>query len=125
MRKLDDVEEAADAVHPVVPWFFSGLEIAQLILYGVATLVLILAWNRLVPRVPGYIVALLGSLAIVALTNLPVETIGTRFGGIPSGWPPFAVPRFRLDLVPVLLQPAITVAMLVPKIPTSSETLVP
>ena len=55
---------------------------------GVATLVLILGWNRLVPRVPGYIVALLGSLAVVALTNLPVETIGTRFGGIPRGLAP-------------------------------------
>jgi hypothetical protein len=40
LRKLDDVGEAANAVHPIAPWFFSGLEIAQLLLYGVATLVL-------------------------------------------------------------------------------------
>src|SRR5207253_3647713 len=41
-----------------------------------------------------------------------VETIGTRFGGIPAGWPPFALPRFRPALVPVLIAPALTVALL-------------
>jgi len=38
--KLSDVADAADAIHPIAPWFFSGLEIAQLLLYGVATLAL-------------------------------------------------------------------------------------
>jgi sulfate permease, SulP family len=41
-----------------------------------------------------------------------VETIGTRFGGIPSGLPHFEVPRFRSDLIHGLLGPAFTVAML-------------
>jgi SulP family sulfate permease len=48
----------------------------------------------------------------VWLLDLSVETIGTRFGGIPSGLPRFAMPVFRLDLVRNLLSPAITVAML-------------
>ena len=77
-----------------------------------ATLVLLLVWRRLVPRVPGYIVALLGGTIAVVAFRLPVETIGTRFGGIPSGLPHIVVPRFRVDLVPTLFRPALTVAML-------------
>lgn len=76
------------------------------------TIAVLLLWRRFVPRVPSYIVALLGGTAAVALAGLPVETIGTRFGGIPSGWPPFVVPRFRLELMPTLFRPALTVAML-------------
>src|ERR1700745_1402068 len=44
--------------------------------------------------------------------HLPVETIGTRFGGIPSGLPHLKIPTFRLDLIRPLISPAITVAML-------------
>jgi SulP family sulfate permease len=79
---------------------------------GAATLALILGWNRLGTRVPGTIVALLlGTAAVVTLT-LPVETIGSRFGGIPSGLPSFDVPTFRPRLLFKLLSPALTVALL-------------
>src|SRR5689334_1808713 len=52
---------------------------------GGATVATLLVWRRFVPRVPGYIVALLGGTVAVVAFGLPVETIGTRFGGIPSG----------------------------------------
>ena len=79
---------------------------------AVATIVVLLLWRRFVPRIPAYIIALLGGTAAVALFGLPVATIGTRFGGIPSGWPAFVLPKFRADLIPVLFRPALTVAML-------------
>ena len=44
--------------------------------------------------------------------GLPVETVGSRFGGVPSGLPALHVPTLRLDLVLPLLSPALTVAML-------------
>ena len=72
----------------------------------------ILVWNRLVPRVPGYVVALFGGTAVAALAGLPVETIGSRFGGIPSGLPHIQLPRFRPDLILTLVSPTVTVAML-------------
>ena len=81
-------------------------------LVGVGVLALILVWNRLVPRVPGYIVALVAGTAIVSVLQLPLETIGTRFGGIPSGLPAIRMPRFRPDLILTLLSPTLTVAML-------------
>jgi len=79
---------------------------------GVLALALILFFARYVKRVPGYIVALFVGTAIVALFKLPVETIGTRFGGIPSGLPKLQVPQFRFDLLRPLISPAVTVAML-------------
>jgi sulfate permease, SulP family len=79
---------------------------------AVATLAIIIVVNRRWPRVPGSILALvLVTIAATAL-GLSVETIGTRFGGIPSGLPHVAIPSFRLSLVPGLLVPAMTVAML-------------
>jgi SulP family sulfate permease len=44
--------------------------------------------------------------------NLPVETVGSRFGGVPSGLPDFQVPAFAPSLMLTLLSPAVTVAML-------------
>src|SRR6185369_1087402 len=49
---------------------------------------------------------------LVWLFRLPVETLGTRFGGIPSGIPSLKLPVFRFDLIRPLISPAITVAML-------------
>jgi SulP family sulfate permease len=63
-------------------------------------------------RIPGAIVAFLLGTAAVILFKLPVETIGSRFGGIPAGLPHFVIPRFRADLIHGLLGPALTVAML-------------
>jgi SulP family sulfate permease len=76
------------------------------------SLVTLIVWRRMVPKVPGYIVALLAGTASVAVLQLRVETIGTRFGGIPAGWPVLTVPTFRPELIGVLFRPALTVAML-------------
>jgi SulP family sulfate permease len=81
-------------------------------LVAAGVLTLIIVWNRLVPRVPGYIVALVAGTVIVAALGLQVETIGIRFGGIPAGLPEFHVPRFRADLMLTLLSPTLTIAML-------------
>ena len=79
---------------------------------GVGTLATLLVCRALSSRIPGPIVAMVaGTIAVVAF-KLPVETIGTRFGGIPSGLPHFAIPHFRADLIHGLLGPAFTVAML-------------
>lgn len=79
---------------------------------GCIALVLIILCARYFKRIPGYIIALFFGTACVWLLRLPVETIGTSFGGIPSGLPHVEVPRFHLNLVRPLISPAITVAIL-------------
>jgi len=81
-------------------------------LVAAAALALIVLWPRLVPRVPGYIVALIGATVVVAAAGVPIDTVGSRFGGIPPGLPEFQFPQFRPDLILTLLSPTLTVAML-------------
>jgi SulP family sulfate permease len=72
----------------------------------------ILLVNHFVRAVPGTVVALLaGTFAAWAL-ELPVETIGSRFGSIPAGLPEFHIPAFDPALITKLISPAVTVAML-------------
>jgi sulfate permease, SulP family len=79
---------------------------------AVFTVLTLIVCRSVSARIPGPIVALvLGTLAVYFF-RLPVETIGTRFGGIPSGLPHLTVPKFRTDLIHGLLGPAFTVAML-------------
>jgi sulfate permease, SulP family len=79
---------------------------------ALATVVILIVCGMILSRVPGPIVALLVGTAAVIVFKLPVETIGSRFGGIPSGLPHLAIPKFRSDLIHSLLGPAVTVAML-------------
>jgi len=76
------------------------------------TVAVMLACRAISSRIPGPIVAMLGATLAAFLLKLPVETIGTRFGGIPSGLPHLAIPRWHAALVHGLLGPAFTVAML-------------
>jgi sulfate permease, SulP family len=79
---------------------------------AVISVLIIVLFAKFLKRVPGSIVVLLGATLAVILMKLPVETIGTRFGGIPSGMPRLSIPEFRFDLVPILFLPAFTIAML-------------
>jgi sulfate permease, SulP family len=82
------------------------------VLLGGGALALILVIAKWVKAVPGAIVALTLGTAAAALLGLSVETVQTRFGGIPSGFPAVAIPEFRPELMATLLSPALTVAML-------------
>jgi SulP family sulfate permease len=80
---------------------------------AVASLAIILFWpKRWQRRVPGSIAALVLGTAAVALFNLPVETIGSRFGGIPQGLPKPHFPALSWDHIQHLFQPAVTIALL-------------
>ena len=81
-------------------------------LLALCTVAVLLACRAFSNRIPGPIVAMLGATVATYFLKLPVETIGTRFGGIPSGLPHLVVPRWHAGLVHGLLGPAFTVAML-------------
>jgi len=81
-------------------------------LLALCTVAVMLACPAFSSRIPGPIVAMLGATLATYFLRLPVETIGTRFGGIPSGLPHLVVPHWHAALVHSLLGPAFTVAML-------------
>ena len=68
--------------------------------------------TRMAARMPGPIVALLTLTALAFVLHLPVETIGSRFGGIPRALPAFSFPDFSWDTVRLLIAPTITIALL-------------
>lgn len=73
---------------------------------------IILFWPRWNKRIPGSIIALFVATVAVPLLHLQVETVGTRFGGIPQGFPSFTLPHLRIEHLLPLLPSAFTVAML-------------
>jgi SulP family sulfate permease len=79
---------------------------------AVGSLALVLLVPRWLPRIPGSIVALVVGTAAVAAFGLHVDTIGSKFGGIPNQLPLIDIPAFRADLLLPLLPSALTVALL-------------
>ena len=99
------------------------------LIVGLACLVLVVAWPKLyslpaqpgtrvektlhvLARLPGPILALGLATAATVLVGLPIETIGSRFGGIPQGLPVLDVPDFSWEGAKELFIPTITIALL-------------
>jgi len=106
--------------HTVNPWA---------VLIACASLLLVVVWpksyamptgplglvarlRRLAAHVPGTIIVLVLATLAVSLFKLPVETIGTRFGGIPQALPALALPEFSWATAKQLVIPTITIALL-------------
>jgi SulP family sulfate permease len=82
-------------------------------LIGIGTVMTILLWPRITHRIPGSLVAILITTALVTGFDLPVATIGSRFGEVPATLPlPHlpALPGWH-DLTR-LFSPALTIAIL-------------
>jgi len=79
---------------------------------AIGTLILVLATNRWIKVLPGTLVGLVAGTLGVWLAHLPVDTVASRFGGVPSGLPAFQIPAFHPSLILTLLSPALTVALL-------------
>jgi SulP family sulfate permease len=67
---------------------------------------------KVTSRVPAPVIALVSLSLLAWILNLPVETIGSRFGGIPQGLPVFALPAFSWETVKLLVVPTLTLALL-------------
>jgi sulfate permease, SulP family len=90
---------------------------------GLVSLALIVAWPKSyrptasrwlgwLSKLPGTIIVLALGVGAVALAGLPVETIGSRFGGIPQGLPAFAFPDIRWETAQNLVGPTLSIALL-------------
>jgi len=79
---------------------------------GISCLSLIVLWPRRWRTVPAPVFVLVLGTIVVALFDLPVETIGSRFGGIPQALPAFALPELSVETIRHLVSPAIAIALL-------------
>ena len=110
--KLDPVPSSFVAKMEALCGSFPTLNFTT-VAVAAGSLLLIILWPvkwRLV--VPGSIVAVIAGTLIVTFFHLPVETIGSRFGEIPQGLPPFQVPTVSWSGIENLIRPATTIALL-------------
>jgi SulP family sulfate permease len=96
--------DALWAVRDTMTWAALGI--------GLATMGLIVALRRAAPRFPGLIMAVGLASAAVALAGLPVDSIGSRFGALPSSLPRPSFPDLSLDRMVTLLPSALVIAFL-------------
>lgn len=79
---------------------------------AIATMLIVLFWPRVTLRVPSPIVAILATTAAVQLLNLPVETIGGRFGEVPTRLPMPRLPDVDFAIIRSVFPAAISIALL-------------
>src|SRR5262249_49878220 len=82
------------------------------ILLAVATIVIIIFWPKVTHKIPGSLIAILVTTLATLFFHFPVETIGSRFGSIPSSLPAPSVPRLDIDTIKGLIRPAFAIALL-------------
>ena len=88
-----------------------GIDPVTVALSG-ATILVIIGTKRVRPHWPGMLIAVAGAGLATAFFNLPVSTIGSVFGGIPSDFPAPALPEFTIEKVQAVLPNAIAFALL-------------
>ncbi len=103
----------ADFLHKCMAY---GQHIRSVNYYALAialsTLFILATWPRISKRIPGSLVALITTTVFTQLLQLPVETIGSRFGTIQGSWPGWVFPDLTLATVQKLIGPAFTIALL-------------
>ncbi|MCR4336720.1 MAG: sulfate permease [Candidatus Omnitrophica bacterium] len=79
---------------------------------SILTLLIIVYWPKVTRRIPGSFIAIILTTAIVQIFHLPIETIGSRFGGVPNTLPMPHLPHISLELIEKMSSPALTIAIL-------------
>lgn len=77
-----------------------------------ATVTIILLWPKVTHKIPGSLIAILATTAAMQMLHLPIDTIGSRFGSIPSSLPMPVIPHIDLQTIKSLIAPAFTIALL-------------
>jgi len=82
------------------------------VLLAVITMVIIYLWPKVTHKIPGSLIAIFVTTAAMQLFHFPVDTIGSRFGSIPSSLPMPVIPHLNFAIIKDLIQPAFTIALL-------------
>lgn len=79
---------------------------------GAGTILVVIFFSKITHIIPGSLIAILLATMAVQLFHLPVDTIGSRFGHIPSSLPYPSLPYLNWDIIKNLIRPAFTIAIL-------------
>lgn len=103
----------ADFIHK---WLAYSQHLSSINIYalsiGMFTLLVVRLWPRITHKIPGSLIAILLTTFVVHVFRLPLETIGSRFGAIPSSLPLPTIPKVSLSTIQQLIRPAFTIALL-------------
>ncbi|HEX6859245.1 MAG TPA: SulP family inorganic anion transporter [Caulobacteraceae bacterium] len=99
---------------PKIETLWAARETLSLPTLGLAAGCLAAIWllRRHAPKAPGFLVVTIAAAALVVILKMPVETIGTRFGGVPSTFPAPNLHFFSLAKARAVLPDAMTIALL-------------
>ncbi len=95
----------------VMSQFLGNINLTELGI-GLGVIVFIAFWPKVTTKIPGPFIAIIIAAAVVSYFNLPVATIGSRFGEIPHKLPYISLPQIDWINIKGLMQPAITIALL-------------
>jgi sulfate permease, SulP family len=82
------------------------------VLIGASTIAIISLWPKVSHKIPGSLIAILVTTTVMQLLHLPIETIGSKFGKIPSSLPKPVFPYLDFATIKNLIRPAFTIALL-------------
>ena len=105
-QAVQTVYAASDTVNP------------SALMLSIVSLALLIVWKifqknlAYLSHIPGTVVAMAAATLLTSVLNLPVDTIGSRFGGIPSGLPSFEWIPISWGTAQFVIAPAITLALL-------------
>ncbi|MDT8322549.1 MAG: sulfate permease [Bacteroidota bacterium] len=116
VKDLLGLETGAVPADFIAKWtlFASAITTVHLsaVVISAASILIILLWPKVTRRVPGSLVAIIVATMVVQLLELPVDTIGSRFGAVPSTFPAPHFPALSWEAVRELFSPALTIALL-------------
>ena len=115
-----DIDKMPAQFFPAIQTLYQAADTFNPIALGVASgsLAIIILWKLFqkylghLRHIPGTVIAMVVATITTTLLNLPVDTIGSRFGGIPSGLPHFEWIPISWDTSQYMVVPALTLALL-------------
>ena len=90
---------------------FSSINVYAVVI-AAATVAVVQLWPKVTHKIPGSLIAIFITTAVMQMLQLPVETIGSKFGDIPSSLPKPVIPHVDFDTIKNLIKPAFTIALL-------------
>ena len=105
-QAIQTLYAAADTVNPIA------------LMLSMGSLALLISWRAFqkhlgyLSHIPGTVIAMAAATIVTSVFNLPIDTIGSRFGGIPSGLPSFEWIPISWGTAQFVIVPAITLALL-------------